>query len=83
MPSYLSEYKGHRIHVQVYAGGQGATWTGQIVITSQEADADVDRRFVPQWRKTPQSEESAHRGLLDLAHKVIDGESDGHEVLNG
>jgi hypothetical protein len=83
MPSYLSEYKGHRIHVQVYVGGQGATWTGQIVITSQEADADVDRRFVPQWRTPATSEESAHRRLLDLAHKVIDGKSDGTDLEDG
>ncbi|SIO50886.1 hypothetical protein SAMN05444172_2620 [Burkholderia sp. GAS332] len=83
MPHYLSEYKGHQIDVQVYDPAGGASWSGEFVITSTEPNADVDRRYVPQWEKMPQTADAAHHALKKLAHDVIDGISGGDFVNNG
>lgn len=83
MPSYLFDYKGHRVHVQVYTPQGGAIWAGEIVITSREGSQDVDRKYVPEWEKYPQSEDAAYHALRDLAHRIVDGQSDGTKVGNG
>lgn len=72
MPRYLFEYKGHRVHVQVHAPFEGASWAGEIVITSREDEADVERRYTPQVGSAPQNERMAADALSAIAKRIID-----------
>lgn len=83
MTTENSAYKDCNISVAVCGPDSRGIYAGTFVITRNEGESDADRQFTPKWLREETDEAAALDALTRLARDVIDGKSDGHEVLNG